>query len=148
MKLLKLFQCFLVLGLMSTTGAQKSDTGIDRYLGSWNGEGRFYNVKLSAEVGKLSFQLEIKPDFSITGQVGNATLRDAKLSVDEHNGGYMIKGQLEGKIFTGSDFHKKNVIFLMHIPEGDEINGDFHLKSNFIFDFSMRPGEFTLIRKP
>ncbi len=94
----------------------------------------------------VPIKLQVMPDYSIKGQVGNATLTDAEISIDNHNHGYMIKAKLIGDIFPASDFNKKRVIFLLQIPEADGVAGDFHLKSNFIFDFSMRPGGFTLER--
>ena len=121
---------------------------VDQYIGNWEGQGRFYNVNFHEDVGMLPIHLEVNPDEKISGRVGNASLINGEISVDEHNHGFMIRGQLEGKIFPDSDFHKKKIILLLQIPQGDKIEGDFHLKNNFVFDFSMRPGGFTLHRIP
>lgn len=138
----------LSLFILTPVVAGEVDANVDRYVGQWSGEGRFYNVKLTQKLGSVPFEIKITPDYRISGSVGNASLEDAELSIDKHNGGFMIKGRIDGKIFKEQDFHKKKVIFLMQIPENDQIDGDFHLKNNFFFDIMMRPGDFTLKRIP
>ena len=84
----------------------------------------------------------------ITGSVGNAELVDAEIEVDDWNDGWAIKGSIQGQIFPGNEFHKKRITLLLKAVVDDATIGDFHLANNFIFDFSMRPGEITLTKNP
>lgn len=138
----------MLLGLWSIVMADQPHEGFDQYVGEWMGKGRFYNVNLNAELGGVPVSLAIHSDYRIEGQIGTAVIRGARISEDKHNGGYMIRGSLEGKIFPGNDFRKRKVIFLLQLPDNEMVHGDFHLKNNFIFDFTMRPGDLTLKRTP
>lgn len=117
-------------------------------VGSWSGEGKFYNVTFQAEVGSVAFQIEIAPDYTVKGKVGNAVFENATLEVDTRNEGFSINGNVQGTIFPGNKFHKKCLILLLKAPENDHMAGDFHLKSICFFDLWMRPGELTLHRIP
>ncbi len=121
---------------------------LDQFIGDWQGEGHFYNVNLGNELGPIRITLRITPDLEIMGTVGDAELEDAEIEVDDYNDGIMIKGTVSGNIFPNDDFQKTHITFLLKKVEDDRSIGDFHLASNFIFDFSMRPGEMTLKRNP
>jgi len=44
--------------------------------------------------------------------------------------------------------NKDCVVFILGPPESVATEGDFHLKTNFAFDFTMRAGELRLSRLP
>jgi len=138
----------LALGIATPILAQSDTSGVGQFVGDWHGEGRFYNVNLSSEVGYVRFTLRVTPDMEITGTVGNAEIVDTEIEVDDWNDGYSIKGTVAGQIFPGNDFHKKRITLLLNEVEDEVTIGDFHLANNFIFDFSMRPGAITLNRNP
>ena len=139
--LLWLCYCSLAIG-------QDDTTNLNQFIGDWHGEGHFYNTNMDSEAGNVRFTLRITPDMEITGMVGNAEFIDAEIEVDNWNNGYSIKGTVVGQIFPNSDFHKKYLILLLNEVQDDITVGDFHLASNFFFDFSMRPGALTLRRNP
>ena len=148
MKLRSRLIAVLTLSLCSQVLGQGDTVNLDQFIGDWYGEGHFYNVNLSAELGILRFTLRVTADMKISGSVGNAEFVDTEIEVDEWNDGYMIKGTVTGKIFPNNEFHKKRITVLLKDVHDDVIVGDFHLASNFIFDFSMRPGEITLRKNP
>jgi len=128
--------------------SQGEDANFKQFVGDWQGEGHFYNVDFRDEVGTIRFTLRITPDMEITGTVGDAQLEDAEIEVDDWNDGYMIRGTVSGMISAHSDFEKKRITLLLNTVRDNTTIGDFHLANNFIFDFTMRPGEITLRRNP
>jgi hypothetical protein len=115
--------------------------------GSWTGEGRFYDRDLNQEYGKFPVAFEIDPDGSVRGHVGEATLTDGVVKSRPED--FLVEARLNGSVFgDGSlpDEHKDRVVFILEPPDGAAMNGDFHLKTNFAFDISMRAGALTLER--
>ncbi len=138
----------LFLSLCTQAIGQEDSTSFEQFVGDWHGEGRFYNVNLASEVGMVRFTLRVTRDFEITGSIGNAEIIDAEIEVDDWNKGYSVRGNIEGQIFPNNEFHKKRITLLLKEVEDDVSIGDFHLANNFIFDFSMRPGELTIRKDP
>ena len=138
----------LLLGLCTLVMGQTDPSDLEQFIGDWRVEGHFYNVNLGGEVGVVRFTLRVTPDMDITGSVGNAQIVDAEIEVDDWNGGYSIKGSIQGQIFPNSEFHKKRITLLMKAVHDNATIGDFHLANNFIFDLSMRPGAITLRKNP
>ncbi|MBC8192107.1 MAG: hypothetical protein ISR87_00985 [Candidatus Marinimicrobia bacterium] len=138
----------VLLGLCTLVMGQTDPPDFEQFIGDWQGEGHFYNVNLGDEVGVVRFTLRVTPDLDITGSVGNAQIVDAEIEVDDWNGGYSIKGSIQGQIFPNSEFHKKRITLLMKAVHDNATIGDFHLANNFIFDLSMRPGAITLRKNP
>jgi len=135
-----------IFSLFSILNAQPKNADLELLIGGWEGEGRFYNVKLRQETGPLTFQLLVSPELEVSGKVGTASLTDTEISLDKQNNGLMIRGKLSGMIFPNNKFNKRKVILLIQIPHGEQVSGDFHLKDNYLFDLSMRPGDFSLRR--
>ena len=125
-----------------------SVAGKEQFIGRWEGQGYFYNVDFGIEHGTVEFELKIDEDFNVSGTIGSAQISGAEMTVDTWNGGYKIEATIEGKIFPGKAFDKKYVVFLLKTPQGRNIQGDFHVKSNLIFDFTMRPGAISLQKNP
>ncbi|MBT3254634.1 MAG: hypothetical protein HN995_11925 [Candidatus Marinimicrobia bacterium] len=138
----------LFLSLCTQVIGQGDSTGMDQFIGDWYGEGHFYNVNFSNEVGMVRFTLRVTTEMEISGSIGDAELTDAEIEVDDWNDGFMIKGTVVGQIFPHNDFQKKRIIIMLNEVQDGVSIGDFHLKSNFIFDFNMRPGGITLHKNP
>lgn len=116
-----------------------------KLVGHWVGSGRFYDVKVQAERGSIAFDLHFQPDLTLTGTVGGAKLQPCKpkkigSSIDFYT-------TLRGNVFPKKGFRKDHLVLLVTQTDGKEMSADFHLKTNFIFDWSMRPGEVIAIRK-
>lgn len=138
----------LTLGFISSILGQTEGNDMDQFIGEWRGEGHFYNVNLSSEVGSVKITIRITPEMEILGTVGAAEIVDAEIEIDDWNDGYSIKGSVQGQIFPDNDFHKKRITLLLKPVEDGMTVADFHLANNFIFDFSMRPGGITLNKTP
>ncbi|NQV42525.1 MAG: hypothetical protein HQ506_09240 [Candidatus Marinimicrobia bacterium] len=148
MKIILKAVSILLLGMSTVVMGQTDTLGLEQFIGDWRGEGHFYNVNLSGEVGMVRFTLRVTPEMDITGSIGNAQIVDTEIEVDDWNGGYSIKGSVQGQIFPNNEFHKKRITLLLKAVRDNATIGDFHLSSNYIFDLSMRPGDITLRRNP
>jgi hypothetical protein len=116
-------------------------------IGIWAGEGRFLDIDLNNEVGVVKIEIEIKEDNTILGKIGEAQIINT--SIIEAKYGFEIKGELDSKLKKGSDLDKDHLIILLVLPEENRVDvatsdANFHLKSNYIFDFSMRVGGVIL----
>ena len=124
-------------------------------IGKWTGEGGFLNVDFNKEVGKVMLEIEINKDNTVSGKIGNARLMET--SIKKVNYGFEIKGildsRLDSRINKNKDLKKNHLIILLVTPiknSNDVMVSDanFHLKSNYIFDFTMRVGGVLLTKVP
>lgn len=144
---MKLFKTYLIiitiLCFNCCTYNEEFIVSNPKVFGKWEGEGSFYNINLAAEIGSIKFIIEIKEDKTITGSVGDAEFYD--LSIENDGDKVEIFAKLRSKVKKNHDLDKDHMIVMGHLKE-DKIVGDFHLKNNFIFDISMRPGRIRLNR--
>lgn len=144
MKLIEaLFIFIIIFYLNGCTHNEESIIINPEVIGKWEGEGNFYNINLAAEIGSIKFIIEIKEDTTIIGSAGDAELYDASIKNDDEE--IEIFAKLKDKVNKTHDLDKDHLIMMGHL-KADRIVGDFHLKNNFIFDISMRPGGFTLYK--
>lgn len=116
-------------------------------IGKWTGDGKLFDVDISKEIGLIKIDIEIKEDNSIHGKIGEANLINT--SITESKYGFEIRGELNSKLKAGIDLNKDHLIILFVVPEENRQNltksdSNFHLKSNYTFDFSMRVGGVIL----
>ena len=143
-----MFSMLMLLGIWASSQDTLNVGGKEQFIGRWEGQGNFYNVNFSIEHGSVEIDLRIDDALNISGSVGSAQISGAELTVDDWNDGYKIEAKVEGRMFPGKSFEKDYVVFLLKEPEGGVIQGDFHVKSNLIFDFTMRPGAISLRKNP
>ena len=119
-------------------------------IGKWTGDGKLFDVDINKEVGLIKIEIEIKEDNTIHGKIGEAQLINT--SITEAKYGFGIKGELDSKLKTGVDLNKDHLIILFVVPEENrqdvtKSEANFHLKSNYTFDFSMRVGGVILTKE-
>jgi len=112
--------------------------------GSWEGSGKLFNVKTNDLIGQIPFSIAVHPDNSVSGDLGDAQLMDAH--IEEWRYGYRVKGTLKGDVKSEVKLDKNCLFILLFYVDEEKIDGNFHIKSNFFFDFSMEVGGFTLTR--
>ena len=117
--------------------------------GKWTGEGRFFDVDLDEEFGNIPVEIAIRKD-TVLGKFGNATLSET--SIAEADYGFEVKGLLDSEFSNKGNLDKDHLIILFVIPEENRdrvksSEANVHLKSNYIFDFSMRVGGVNLKRE-
>jgi hypothetical protein len=134
----------LLLAFLDSAQAQAPDPA--KLAGHWVGDGRFFNVAFQAEFGHVPFDLRIQSDLTLTGTVGAAQIRPAPPRFERDRVDYYAT--LQGELRPGSDFRKDHLVLLVTVAEGDKLVADFHLKSNFVWDWTMRPGVVELKGRP
>jgi hypothetical protein len=117
-----------------------------RLAGHWTGQGRFYNVEFQKQHGPLPFDLAISSDLVLTGSVGGAAIQPTQ---GERSGKQVdFKALLQGPVKPGLDPGKDHLVVIITSAGDAAASGDFHLKSNFTLDLTMRPGAIELKRAP
>lgn len=113
--------------------------------GAWMGEGHFFDRDLNQEYGNFAVTLEIHPDNSVSGTVGGASLVGGVVKSRPND--FLIEAELTGQVFdagTLPGLKKDNVVFILNPPGAEGTEGNIHLKTNPLFDFSMRVGGLDL----
>jgi hypothetical protein len=116
-------------------------------IGKWTGQGRFLDIALDKDLGKVPLQVEINKDNTVTGRIGDATL--TQTSIKKARYGFEIHGILDSKIIKNKAEKKNHLIILLVTPAKDKegvlvSDANFHLKSNYVLDLAMRVGGVTL----
>ncbi len=112
-------------------------------VGVWEGEGILLDTDVTEKMGKIPIRITIESDEKIELSIGNTFVIDPKIK--KAGFGFEIFGLLDSEINDDIPLNKSHLIILLVIPKdgSDEINyslADFHLKTNYMFDFSMRVG--------
>ncbi len=117
-----------------------------RLVGRWSGTGHFFSPELQQQVPSLPFTVAFGADGSGTGRIGEATWQEIRL--EEARGLIEVKARLAGRIGTASVLDKSHLILLVTAVSDSTIEGEFHLKSNSVYDPRMREGRVVLTRTP
>lgn len=117
--------------------------------GKWSGDARFFDVDLDEEIGTIPVEVIITKD-TVIGKFGNASLIETSIAEAEY--GFEIRGELDSEFRNNDDLNKDHLVILLVIPEENRdrvksSEANFHLKSNYIFDFNIRVGGVNLIRE-
>ena len=137
---------FAVLILISISFNQDKPLSMSSLQGKWEGLGHFLDIKLAKEFGLLPIVIIIDADGGVTGKIGDATLVETKLGTWKEDG-FEIRAIIAGSIKTGKIYRKDHFIIFGHIQES-EMDINYHLKSNYYFDFSMNVCGIVLKRVP
>jgi len=149
----KIAMVFFVLFIVSCTGQHEDKGNIiasNPYLiGKWTGEEFFLDSETNRKFGKVTFEIEIKEDNEIIGTIGEARLTNT--SIAPANYGFEIRGILNEKIKSDSDLNKDHLIILLVLPEENReeatrSDANFHLKSNYVFDSTLKVGGVMLTK--
>ena len=152
MKTLGLLLTILILSSAAQAAETEDVVAANPLLvGKWTGEGGFLNAALDRNVGKVSLEIEIKKDHTVSGRIGDANL--TKTSIGKAPYGFEIRGVLDSPIKKDTLEKKNHLIVLLLTPsknaEGALVSdANFHLKSNYLFDFTMQVGGVMLKKQP
>jgi hypothetical protein len=147
----RLLLIIVVIGFISCN-TQKLDTDkiINEHtflIGIWTGEGNFLDVDLQNEIKSVPIRLQINPDHSIQASISKSKL--SNISIQKAKYGFEIKGMLSNDITNGKASKKNHFVLLFIVPDHVDstirgVDANFHLKSNFAFDATMKVGGVTL----
>lgn len=145
---LKAFTLFLTVLVLACTGLAAGEGNIiaanPSLIGKWTGEGKFLDVAMDKEFGAVPLTVEINRDGTIAGRIGDATLTQTSLHKARY--GFEIHGILDSRVRKDKAEKKDHLIILLVSPSKDKdgvlvSDANFHLKSNYTFDLTMRVGE-------
>lgn len=119
-------------------------------IGTWEGQGRLMDTDVTDKIGDIQISIMIESDQNITLSVGNVIAENVK--IENANYGFGIFGELNTEISKAYPLEKSHVIILLVLPKENRDKTDlslanFHLKTNYFFDFSMRVGGVALEKK-
>lgn len=112
-------------------------------VGVWQGQGRLLDTDVSEKMGEIPIRITIESDGKIEISIGNTFVIEPKIK--KAGFGFEIFGILDSEINNAVHLNKTHLIILLVVPKdsADDIDyslADFHLKTNYMFDFSMRVG--------
>jgi len=119
-------------------------------VGTWEGQGRLMDVAVTDKVGDIDIKIVIESDQKISLTVGDVIAENVK--IENANYGFDIFGELNEEISKTNPLDKSHIIILLVLPKEDRDKtdlslGNFHLKTNYFWDFSMRVGGVALQKK-
>ena len=118
----------------------------DKLIGRWSGRGVFYSADLRKKVDSLPFVIEIERDRAGTGRVGDVSLRDVRVTRTRR---YVeVRAKLARPISTDPALAKDRLVLVFTALDGSIASGEFHLKTNFVYDLRMQEGRVQLARSP
>jgi hypothetical protein len=135
-----------LVALVAPLGARAEGPDAAKLAGHWTGQGRFYNADFQKQHGSIPFDLTVSPDLVLSGTAGGAAITPAR--GERHGQQVDFELLLTGDVLPGTDFKKDHLVLVVTRADGAAVSGDFHLKSNFVFDLTMRPGALELKRAP
>lgn len=145
----KIVALLLTVSLLPACAHLRESDRVDPLVqGKWAGQACFLDRDLHREYGSFSVALEIRPDNTVTGTVGGATLAGGV--VKSRRDDYLIRARLEGPVFPAGSLPgegKDCLILILEPPQSLGTMGNIHLKTNHAFDFNMRVGGLVLSRQ-
>lgn len=129
---------FIVVALLTFTCARAAAPEASAVIGAWNGSGRFLNTRTQAQVGFIPFTFSVGPDLTLQGKVGGAAILPGKAKVGRDTLSWQLR--LQGAVAPELAGDKDHLVLLVSHADGNTMDVDFHLKSNFLLDLSMHVG--------
>ena len=116
-------------------------------IGTWEGQGRLMDVDVTDKVGDIHIKIVIESDQKISLSVAGVIAENVK--IEKANYGFGVFGELNEEVSKTTPLGKSHIIILLVLPKEDrdktELSlGNFHLKTNYFWDFSMRVGGVAL----
>ena len=147
-RFLAIFLIVLMFSCVQDNSSPKEILDASPFLiGKWEGTGGFFDKDLNNIMGEVSIKINITSPEHITVAIGEARLKE--IEMHKTNYGIELKGLLDKNIKDSIDLNKDHVIFLLvfqgeNLEDLKVIDANFHVKTNYFFDFSMRVGGVML----
>lgn len=136
------FAFFTATVLASGAAAQTLDAS--KLAGRWSGTGEFFKEDLQRTIGSVGFEAVFKADNSGTGRVGGAILQDVRVTTRRDH--IEVNAGIAGTIGSNPALAKHRLVLLVTALTDSTLEAEFHLKSNSIFDPTMREGHVVMTR--
>lgn len=113
-------------------------------VGRWSADARLFDRHIRAGTMPLGAELEFADDLTLTGRIGNAPIPQTRpFSRTATRLEYRVR--LSRPVHDHPDLKKDHLLIIVTLSPGPGLDADFHLKSRFGFDPTMRVGHFDAI---
>ena len=123
---------------------QNLENQLSTIQGSWEGNGHLFDAQLNKTLGAIPIQITIEKG-QVYGQIGDAHFVNYKIKLSSTH--ILVTAELEKDFDNRYPSNKRKLELLFPIAELNhitELDMDFHIKQNFILDFSMLVGNVQL----
>lgn len=136
------FAAILLGALLPARGAE---VPAPAFAGRWVGDARLFDKALRAQAAPLEADLRIERDHTLSGRIGAAHVpRSRPVTMSAGRIEYRIV--LEGRVKDVKGLDKSHLVILVTPRPAGALDADFHLKSRFGFDPTMRVGHLDVRR--
>ena len=133
----------LALGIAATSAyGQTLDPA--RLSGRWTGTGTFFKPELQEKAGPVRMTVEFADGKLVTGEVGGAKAQRAPVKSGRRL--LQVTSKLQGVIGAAPELDKDTFVLLITTLSDSTASGEFHLKTNALYDPRMREGRVSLRR--
>ena len=149
-KLLKIGMLIGMIGIQllgackQELSGQNLENQLSTIQGSWEGNGHLFDAQLNKTLGAIPIQITIE-NGQVFGQIGDAHFVSNKLKLSSTH--IFVSAELDKDFDNRYPSNKRKLELLFPIAELNhitELDMDFHIKQNFILDFSMLVGNVKL----
>lgn len=136
----------LSLALMAFARAEPIGFSQASITGQWVGDARLFDKIIRVQATPLATELRIDENLILSGNIGVAKIQNASpASVSAKQ--VVYRALLSGPVKDIAQLSKKtHLIVIITCHTGDLLDADFHLKSRFGFDPTMRVGHMDVVR--
>ena len=123
---------------------QNLENQLSTIQGSWEGNGHLFDAQLNKTLGAIPIQITIEKG-QVYGQIGDAHFVNHKIKLSSTH--ILVSAELDKDFDNRYPSNKRKLELLFPIAELNhitELDMDFHIKQNFILDFSMLVGNVKL----
>lgn len=111
------------------------------FIGHWKADARLFDKHIRAQANPLPAELVFDQNFTLSGKVGNALVPPTKpISITSSRVEYWIT--LNKPVRDIAELNKLRMVVIISRGPAATLDADFHLKSRFGFDRSIRVGHF------
>lgn len=135
----------LLLLLLWSSIAFAGDDPSHKIVGRWSADARLFDRDIRSQTTPLESELVFAEDLSLSGRVGQAVLPPTKpysATAKRLEYRFVLDQPVSGHVALA----KSHLIVIVTIDVRGDLDADFHLKSRFGFDISMRVGHFDAKR--
>ena len=111
-----------MLTFLSGAGGGQVGCIEDSLAGSWKGVGQI--IVTWCTQNELQFELDIAPDGTVTGRIGDATIADGKIEQRSAlmrwlgNGEYILTGDLSGDLVARESIRRESFVLMFGFDQG------------------------------
>lgn len=114
-------------------------------VGRWSADARLFDRHIRARTTPLEAQLVFADDHTLTGRIGSARIPQTRpFSATTTRLEYRVR--LDRPVHEHPDLKKDHLLIIVTLSPASGLDADFHLKSRFGFDPTIRVGHFDATR--